>query len=242
MENNLRGNHWIVMGRENESTEAKMRRMSADRERKRLARTFETAEMKEKRREADKIRKRLMRGLETSEAKKLRREAEKERRRAQLATSKVDTSGMDISATNSGYVASSSISVKPTTASGMQYCGEAMIGQQYQQSPFLNPYAVPMECHPPTCVAMDFVNSQAIAMEFAPAQFTKQELVLPMLMQPGRQYLLPASSSGSGVYGYGNFASNAQLCQYQYLKPLIATSYHKEPTAHHSTREVQKQI
>jgi hypothetical protein len=200
-----------------------------------------------------------MRGLETPEAKKQRREAEKERRRvlcivlldcivliyfiqAQLATNKVDPTAMDVSVNTNGYVASSSISAKPIAVSGLQYCGDPMIGQQYQQSPFLNPYSVSMECPPPPCMAVDFLNPQSIAMEFAPSQFTKQDLVLPMLMQPGRQYLIPSSTSSSSAYSYGNFASGAQMCQYQYLKPLIATSYHQEQTAHHSSREVLKQI
>jgi hypothetical protein len=69
-----------VMGRQNESAEARERRIIADRERKRLARQKENAEARERRMIADKERKRLMRGLETPEQKRLRRELQKKRR------------------------------------------------------------------------------------------------------------------------------------------------------------------
>lgn len=97
-----------IQGRENETEQARQRRILADRERKRLARSCETPEMKQKRNEADKIRKRLvrycqsvescisllayyyilcqMRGMETPEAKRRRREAEKQRRAAARAS------------------------------------------------------------------------------------------------------------------------------------------------------------
>jgi hypothetical protein len=69
-----------AMGRQNESAEARERRIIADRERKRLARLNENAEARERRMIADKERKRLMRGLETPEQKRLRRELQKKRR------------------------------------------------------------------------------------------------------------------------------------------------------------------
>lgn len=50
----------LFQGRENETEQARQRRILADRERKRLARSCETLEMKMKRNEADKIRKRLV--------------------------------------------------------------------------------------------------------------------------------------------------------------------------------------
>lgn len=69
-----------TMGRQNESAEARERRIIADRERKRLARQNEDAAARERRMIADKERKRLMRGLETPEQKRLRRENQKKRR------------------------------------------------------------------------------------------------------------------------------------------------------------------
>lgn len=69
-----------VAGRENESEEARARRIAADRERKRRQRNNETEETRLKRKLADKEHKRFIRGMETLEQRRARRLEQKVRR------------------------------------------------------------------------------------------------------------------------------------------------------------------
>jgi hypothetical protein len=87
------------MGRENESEEARARRIAADRERKRRQRNNETEEKRLKRKLADKEHKRFIRGLETLEERRARRLEQKmrrlERERAAASANQVVAGGRE---------------------------------------------------------------------------------------------------------------------------------------------------
>ena len=146
------------MGRENETEPARIRRIIADRERKRLARCFENPDLKVQRREADRIRKRLTRDSETPEAKKIRRAAERERRKQAVAVSATSN-------TTGGFENVIAGSILPSSVS--EDCSD----KNTVPSHYYPPYVLPMEAgmstlkegyHAQLPIYMNSINSELI--------------------------------------------------------------------------------